>query len=145
MFLIFKDKKGKIKVYDIYCGYLGKMFDVSECLCLKRLVFGIVQFLIGQLKIVFEDLGLGKDWDRNLNGGNFVCVFMVKKYLKVIKKVQLVVYIVLKQVKFLFLLKLKVICCYIDENLQLGSLGVDKRFIYLRDQVFFKIQFFVGD
>lgn len=28
MFLIFKDKKGKTKVHDIHCGYLGKMSDV---------------------------------------------------------------------------------------------------------------------
>lgn len=145
MFLIFKDKKGKTKVHDIHCGYLGKMSDVSECSCPKRLAFGTVQSLIGQLKTVFEDLGLGKDWDRNLNGGNPACAPMVKKYLKAIKKEQSIAHIVPKQAKPLFLSKLKAICCYIDENLQSGSLGVDKRFIYLRDQAFFKIQFFAGD
>lgn len=40
------------------------MSDVSECSCPKRLAFGTVQSLIGQSKTVFEDLGLGKDWDR---------------------------------------------------------------------------------
>uniref|UniRef100_A0A8W8MKM7 Tyr recombinase domain-containing protein n=1 Tax=Magallana gigas TaxID=29159 RepID=A0A8W8MKM7_MAGGI len=145
MFLIFKDKKGKTKVHDIHCGYLGKMSDVSECSCPKRLAFGTVQSLIGQLKTVFEDLGLGKDWDRNLNGGNPACAPTVKKYLKAIKKEQSIAHIVPKQAKPLFLSKLKAICCYIDENLQSGSLGVDKRFIYLRDQAFFKIQFFAGD
>ena len=70
---------------------------------------------------------------------------MVKKYLKAIKKEQSVAHIVPKQAKPIFLSKLRAICCYIDEKLQSGSLGVDKKFIYLRDQAFFKIQFFAGD
>lgn len=70
---------------------------------------------------------------------------MVKKYLKAIKKEQSVAHIVPKQAKPIFLSKLRAICCYIDEKLQSGSLGVDKKSFYLRDQAFFKIQFFAGD
>lgn len=58
--------------------------------------------MIGQLKTMFEDLGLGKNWDRNLN----------VEY----KKEQSIAHIVPKQAKPLFLSKLKAICCYIYEN-----------------------------
>ena len=60
MFLIYKDKKGKTKVHDIHCKNLGKMSDTVECSCPKRLAFGTVQSLIGQLKTIFEELRLGK-------------------------------------------------------------------------------------
>jgi hypothetical protein len=145
MFLIFKDRKGKTTVHDIHCKGIGKMSNKPECSCPKRLAFGTVQSLIGQLKTIFEDLGLGKVWDRNLNGGNPACAPMVKKYLKAVKKEQSLAHAAPKQAKPIFLGKLGEIFHFIDKELQSTCLSVEKRFLYLRDQAFFKIQFFAGD
>lgn len=92
----------------------------------KRLAIGTVQSLIDQLKSIFEDLGLGNVWDRNLNGGSYG-----KKYLKTVKKEQPLAHIVPKQAKPLFLDKVRALCYFIYRKLQSTNLSLEKRFLYL--------------
>lgn len=71
---------------------------------------------------------------------------MVKEYLKAVNKEQSVAHIVPKQAKPFFLGKLRTICYFIDRKLQSTNLEIDKKFLYLRYQTFFKNSFFfVGD
>jgi hypothetical protein len=54
-------------------------------------------YLICQLKTIFEDLGLGEVWDRNLSGGNPACAPVLNKYLKAVKKEQSLAHVAPKQ------------------------------------------------
>lgn len=80
-----------------------------------------------------------------MNGGNYTCAPMVKKYFKPVKKEQSIAHIISKQATSLFLTKLKAFCCYIDEHLRSRNLSVAERFIYLRVQVFFLNSVVAGD
>jgi len=66
---MFKDKDGKTPVHSINCPYLGSK-DGQFCKCPKRLAFGTVQSLVGQLKSIFENHGRGRVWNETLCMGN---------------------------------------------------------------------------
>lgn len=131
-FLIKKDGKGKTRIHSVNCPYLGRV-GPSECECPSRLSAGTVQSLVGQLKSIFKVRGLGVEWDEGLCSGNPASSLRVQKYVKV------------SQAKPLFFGKLTKVFGHIDDLLSKGSQNPAERFVLLRDQAFFKLQFFSGD
>ena len=60
-FLIWKDKSGRTKVQQTSCPELGKQ-KASSCECPSRLSAGTVDSLIGKLRAIFTEAGLGGEW-----------------------------------------------------------------------------------
>ena len=104
-----------------------------------------MQSLIGKLKSIFELYGRGVHWDMSYGVGNPVCSGAVSRYLKAVQMEQAKSHVMVKQAKPLFPRKLKLIASYINNQLREETLSLSHRFILLRDQAFFKIQFFSGD
>ncbi|XP_062580551.1 uncharacterized protein LOC134242478 [Saccostrea cucullata] len=143
-FLVLKDKNGKTQVHDINCQFLGKKGSFA-CGCPHRLAVGTVRSILGKLKPIFASYGKGFDWDSRYNIGNPVCCSSVKKYVKAIQLEQSKSHVCVQQAKPLFIRKLKDISKYIASQLENPELSLSKRYVLLRDQAFFKIQFFSGD
>lgn len=73
-------------------------------------------------------------------------VQVFKKYVKALQLEQSKSYVCVKQAKPIFLIKkLKDISKYIASQFENPELSLSKRYVLLRDQAFFKIQFFSGD
>ena len=139
----YKDKRGKTQVHGIGCQHLGKI-GIFPCSCPCRLSAGTVQSLIGQLNSIFQAFGKGSTWHEETKRGNPASSGEVQRYLKATKLEQSIAHVLQKQAKPLFLEKLKVLCNYFDRHLNSGLSAPDK-FLVLRDQAFFKVQFFSGD
>ena len=58
----------------------------SSCSCPSRLAAGTVDSLLGKLRAIFADAGLGGEWDDRLGIGNPVSHPSIKNYLKLIKE-----------------------------------------------------------
>jgi integrase len=144
LFLVLKDKKGKTQVHDICCQFLGKRGSFA-CSCPHRLAVGTVRAVLGKLKTIFASYGKGHEWDTVNKFGNPACCTSVKKYIKAIQLEQSMSHVYVKQAKPLFLRKLRDISSYIASQLEDSTLSLSKRYVLLRDQAFFKIQFFSGD
>ena len=142
-FLVWKDSFGKTTVHDVRCRYLGKQ-GVFECPCPKRLSSATVENIISQITNIFEDAGLGRNWDILLRSGNPACAPLVKEYLKLMKEEQAKAHILPKQAKPIFLTKVKSIVSFIRREL-MSRQSVKEKFIFYRDQAWFKLQFFAGD
>lgn len=142
-FLVEKDEKGRTQVHVIGCEHLGKL-GIFPCSCPCRLSAGTVQSVIGQLNSIFQNLGKGSSWHEETRSGNPAVSGDVQKYLKAIKLEQSKSHVSSKQAKPLFLEKLRKLSGYLDLKLK-SELSVSGRFVYLRDQAFFKTQFFSGD
>jgi hypothetical protein len=54
--LVNRDAKGKTKVHDVCCPFLGEKRS-KACSCPSRLAFGTITSLVDQLKAIFDDLG----------------------------------------------------------------------------------------
>ena len=80
-FLVWKDNSGKTVVHLLDCVGLGQRQRVS-CSCPTRLAAGTVDSLIGKLRSIFVEEGLGGEWDDRLGIGNPVSHPSVKAYLK---------------------------------------------------------------
>ena len=143
-FLVLKDVKGKTQVHDISCEFLGQ-HGVNPCSCPLRLAAGTIQSILGQLKSIFELNGRGSSWDEISCLGNPVCSPDVQKYLQAVRVEQSKSHVSQKQAKPLFLDKLRSISVYIDDLLKRSDLKISDRYLYLRDQAFFKVQYFSGD
>ena len=144
LFLVLKDKKGKTQVHDTCCQFLGENGSFA-CGCPHRLAAGTVRSILGKLKTIFSSYGKGHDWDSVHNVGNPVCGASVKKYVKAIQLEQSKSHVGIKQAKPLFVRKLREISSFISCQLENRTLSLSKRYVLLRDQAFFKIQFFSGD
>ena len=142
-FLVGKDEKGRTQVHVIGCEHLGKL-GIFPCSCPCRLSAGTVQSVIGQLNSIFQNLGKGSSWHEETRSGNPAASGEVQKYLKAIKLEQSKSHVSSKQAKPLFLEKLRKLNGYLDLKLK-SELSVSERFVHLRDQAFFKTQFFSGD
>ncbi|XP_071177955.1 uncharacterized protein [Mytilus edulis] len=143
-FMVMKDSRGKTQVHDLTCEFLGKL-GIHSCQCPLRLAAGTVQSMLGQLKAIFEANGRGSEWNEITKIGNPVCSPEVDKYLHAIQFEQSKSHVVQKQPKPLFLDKLRSISVHIDDLLLDPVLKSSERFIFLRDQAFFKVQYFSGD
>ncbi|VDI23480.1 Hypothetical predicted protein [Mytilus galloprovincialis] len=142
-FMVMKDSRGKTQVHDLTCEFLGKL-GIHSCQCPLRLAAGTVQSMLGQLKAIFESNGRGSEWNEITKIGNPVCSPEVDKYLHAIQFEQSKSHVVQKQAKPLFLDKLRSISVHIDDLLLDPVLKSSERFIFLRDQAFFKVQYFSG-
>ena len=138
-----KDQKGKTQIHVISYQNLGKV-GVLECDCPLKLASDTVQSILGQLKSIFEAYGKGKVWDEKRNIGNPVSSVKMKKYLDAIKREQAVSHTVVKQAKPMFIEKVNYISKYIESKL-MNVNSPAERYVLLRDQAFFKLQYFAGD
>ena len=69
----------------------------------------------------------------------------MKGYLKQVQEEQARAHLVPKQAKPIFVTKVRAIAGYIGSRLYLDSTSVKERYVMLRDQAWFKLQFFAGD
>ena len=143
-FLVQKDEKGKTQVHVLECVNLGKS-GFQSCGCPRRLAAGTIQSLVGQLKTLFESRGQGNVWNETQNYGNPVASMKVKKYVKAVKREQAMARVKVTQATPLFFDKLKMVFAHIDNSLAKGDQSAGEIFAFLRDQAFFKLQFFGGD
>ncbi|CAG2231232.1 unnamed protein product [Mytilus edulis] len=84
-------------------------------------------------------------WYDATSGGNPACSLEVKKNLKAIQLEQAKSHVQQKQEKPLFIGKLKSVCEYLDARIQNPSLSLAEKYVVLRYQAFFKLQYFSGD
>jgi integrase len=140
-FLIWKDKGGKTPVHSTDCPQIG--VRLPDCNCPRRLALGTVSCLVGQLRGIFSDMGKGACWDEVTQSGNPANSLLVKAYTKAIRQEQSKAHVQPKQAIPLFIDKLEAVCGYIDR--QIDESGQKPSYTLLRDQAFFKLQFFAGD
>ena len=115
------------------------------CGCPFRLAVGTVQSILGKLKAIFALYGKGQVWDAGEGKGNPVESPSVRKYVKALQLEQSRSHVSAKQATPLFIGKLRQVAFFIDDQLKESVLTPSRRFILLRDQAFFKVQFFSGD
>ena len=142
-FLVWKDRFGRSQIHEIKCIYLGRK-GVFGCSCPVRLASGTVSVLISRILNMFEKFGLGRVWDSVIRMGNPADAQSVREYLRLVQEEQARAHVVPKQAKPIFLTKVKAISLYIQRELVAGVL-LKERYVLLRDQAWFKLQFFAGD
>lgn len=143
-FLVWKDQCGKSQVHKIDCRFLGNN-GLFDCNCPVRLASGTVSLMINRLVNIFHEMGCERSWNMALRLGNPAASSQVKDYLKIIQEEQARAHLVPKQAKPIFLTKVKAIVGYIGGRLSMSSVSVRERYMLLRDQAWFKLQFFAGD
>lgn len=90
---------------------------------------------------VFVEQGFGRQWDIVLGRGHPAASPQVKKYLKVVKEGQARAYVLPKQAKPFFLLKVRTIALFIYKELRCDDLSVRERCVLFRYQAWLKFQF----
>jgi hypothetical protein len=135
---------GKTTIHDIQCPFLGQKGSF-HCNCPKRLASNTVEGIINQLVNIFDDIGLGRDWNIVSESGNPASAQAVKEYLKLIRVEQAKSHVLPKQAKPIFLTKVKAISSFIDREIKIVSLSLREKFTLYRDQAWWKIQFFADD
>ncbi len=143
-FLVWKDGFGKTKVHEFDCPFLGKGAS-DKCYCPSRLAVGTIKNLVSQLGTIFEKMGRASSWSLGTDAGNPAKAPQVSKYVSQVSLEQAQAHVLPKQAKPIFLDKLKSIAVYIDNQLSRPDLSKRERFVLLRDQAFFKLQFFAAD
>ena len=143
-FLVWKDKSGRTKVHQMSCPQAGQTRP-SSCSCPTRLAAGTVDSLLGKLRAIFAEAGLGGEWDDRLGIGNPVSHPSIKNYLKLIKEEQAKARVCPKKAVPLFLKKLQIIAQFILAQLQSPRISPISLYIFSRDLCFFTTDFFSGD
>ena len=100
-FLVWKDKSGRTKVHQMSCPQAGQT-RFSSCSCPSRLAASTVDSLLGKLRAIFAEAGLGGEWDK-LGIDNPVSHPSIKNYLKSIKDEQAKARVCPKKVYLCFL------------------------------------------
>lgn len=100
LYLVGKDVKGKTKIHDLDCPFVGKA-GTKECYCPKRLAAGAVCSFVGQLKSLFEDFGRKDEWVDcgTIKYGNPVSSKVVSMYIEAVKLEQSTAHVPIKQAK----------------------------------------------
>lgn len=100
LYLVGKDVKGKTKIHDLDCPFVGKA-GTKECYCPKRLAAGTVCSFVGQLKSLFEDVGRKDEWVDcgTVKYGNPVSSKVVSRYIEAVKLEQSTAHVPIKQAK----------------------------------------------
>lgn len=143
-FLVWKDRFGKTTVHSYKCKQLGITGD-STCKCPKRLAAASVRNIIQHLVDILELAGRGRAYDEYCGVGNPAASVQIKGYLKCVQEEQAKAHILPKQAKPFFLTKLETISKFISRELGRSDLTLKERFVLIRDQALFKLQFFAGD
>ena len=116
-----------------------------SCSCPLRLAAGTIDSLLGKLRAIFAEAGLGGEWDDRLGNGNPVSHPSIKNYLKLIKEEQAKARICPKKAVPLFLERLQMIAQFILTQLQSPRTSPISLYILSRDLCFFTTDFFSGD
>ena len=143
-FLVFKDSMGKTKIHDVSCHALGQKRGHVACSCPVRMAVSSIRNIVSVLRSIFHSEGRQGDFDEISGLGNPIDAPLIRQYIKFISKEQSVCQAVPSQATPLFLDKLRRIVQYIDRELPCPCVSLVSRFVLLRDQSFFKIQFFAG-
>ena len=143
-FLVWKDNSGKTVVHLLDCPGLGQRQRVS-CLCPTRLAAGTVDSLIGKLRSIFVEEGLGGEWDDRLGIGNPVSHPSIKAYLKCLREEQAQARVQPRKAVPLFTNKFLVIARSILSKLRKPCTSPSLLYILSRDLSFFCIDFFSGN
>ena len=142
-FLVWKDKSGRTKVHALNCPCIGN--NQAKCLCPTRLASGTVDSIIGKLKSIFIQAGLGGSWDDRLGTGNPVSHHSIKDYLRAIKEEQAEARTLPHRSIPIFLNKLGKVLEHILALLCEPNIPPISVYILSRDLAFFAIDFFSGD
>lgn len=143
-FLVWSDQFGKTQVHAVSCPFLGRM-GVLGCACPTRLAAGTIQNMIQQMTEILRTHGRSRSWDAQLKVGNPCLSIEVKNYIKQCKEEQAKSHVLPKQAKPIFLRKIKSMTMYIDREFSRPDLSLREKFVLIRDQAIFKIQFYAGD
>ena len=106
---------------------------------------GSVQNLIKQVSDIYVQLGRGNSWDGSVPSGTPALSPLLKSYVKLVKEEQAQAHVLPRQAKPIFLSQFSSIFSYIDRQLSRPDLSLREIFVLVRDQAFFKVQFFAGD
>ena len=101
--------------------------------------------MIGKLRAIFTDAGLGGKWDDRLGIGNPVSHPSIEQYLKSIKEEQAKARSPPKNAIPIFLDKLEKIAAYIFAQLSAPRVLPINLYTFSRDLCFFILDFFSGD
>ena len=139
-FLHSRDKGGRTQVHALGCVHLG-LSGFFDCGCPRRLAAGTVDSYVGMLRSIFNDSG--RRFHMNPCDSHDV-----KAWVKSCAKEQQQRRVPIKQAKPTFSTHLRLLVAEI--SFRLASLPKDgpffpDRFLLLRDQAFFLIQWFSGD
>lgn len=143
-FLVWKDNSGKTIVHLLDCPGLGQRQRVS-CSCPTRLAAGTVDNLIGKLRSIFVEEGLGGEWDDRLGIGNPVSHPSIKAYLKCVREEQAQARVQPRKAVPLFTNKFLAIARSILSKLRKPCTSPSLLYILSRDLSFFCIDFFSGN
>jgi len=143
-FLVWKDSRGRTKVHRPTCPGIGSSSH-THCACPSRLAAGTVDSVIGKLRAIFSEVGLGGNWDDRLGIGNPVSHPSITNYLKCIRQEQAKSRIRPRKAIPPFLDKLEKLLAYILEHMRSTVLTPISLYIFSRDLCFFSVDFFSGD
>jgi integrase len=101
--------------------------------------------MIGKLRAIFVNAGLGGEWDDRLGIGNPVSHPSIKQYLKSIKEEQAKARSRPKKAIPIFLDKLEKLAVYIFAQLSAPHILPINLYSFSRDLCFFTLDFFSGD
>ena len=85
-FLVWKDQKGRTKVHQQDCKFLGSRVK-GLCVCPSHLAAGTVDSTIGKLQAIFDSLDRPSDYDVRSGGGNPTARFTMKQYLQSVQNI----------------------------------------------------------
>lgn len=143
-FLVRKDNSGKTIVHLLDCPGLGQRQRVS-CSCPTRLAAGTVDNLIGKLRSIFVEEGLGGEWDDWLGIWNPVSHPSIKAYLKCVREEQAQARVQPRKAIPLCTNKFLAIVRSILSKLRKPCTSPSLLYILSRDVSFFCIDFFSGN
>ena len=143
-FLVYKDKNWKAQIHHNGCPHLGKR-GTHPCGCPLRLSYKTIDSYIGKLRAIFHANRRDGEWDKRLSLGNPAADKTVKNYLRLVTAEQLQARVTPKQATPFFVDKLAQLAVHTDHSLQSPTITPTQRFIFARDQAYFKAVFFSGD
>jgi len=143
-FLVWKDRAGRTKVHQMHCSR-SNSDKTPSCPSPTRLAAGTVDSMMGKLRAIFINAGLGGKWDDRLGIGNQVSHPSIKQYLKSIKEEQAKARSRPKKAIPIFLDKLEKLAVYIYAQLSIPRILPINLYTFSRDLCFFTLDFFSGD
>lgn len=142
-FLIWKDTSGQTKVHRKECDSKDK--GNTACDCPHVQAAGTVDSVLGQLRAIFRDHGMGTEWYPVLRNGNPAAAPLLKKHLKAVRKEQSLAMVAPKQATPLLFDKLIRMTRFLSYKLLSKDLSNEDRYLLLRDRAYFIILCHLGD
>lgn len=144
-FLVWCDNSGKTKLHKNNCIFIGQnTCDLCDCNTVQS--SNTVSVMITQLGHIFRKYGKGDSWNSRLDSGNPIYSPTIKEYLIAVTEEQAKARILPKQVKPMFIGKVRSIASLIDDQITCSDqVSLREQYTLIRDQAIFKLQFFAGD